>query len=333
MRYVATVAAVVLLGAFALLLWLHLDPVPGVVSLGCLAGSLMTLGVAADRLGARAIRIALGIAGGVVAILAGWSGAAVFGWPPAVRWGVVVAVVAVAQLAVGRTASFGTGRVGGVATLVLAAGWGVGALARLPSDRLGALMAVVSVVLLGLLPRFGLRLAGLDTFGERRDGWLADSASIRRGDLAGTRMMAHRSVLVATVTASICAALAGSMLVAAPSPWTLALAASVVVILAARARSFPLAAEVAALIAAATSVLLILLYAWAGTWTGFPYAPLGLLLVVAGLPLVLLALGSSTRVRARWHAAVDRVEFVAVLAVFPLAAGAFGAFGVFGFFG
>jgi hypothetical protein len=318
----ATTATVVLIGAFALLLWLHLDPLPGVVSLGCLAGSLMMLGVAADRLGSRAARLALALAGGVVAVLAGWSGAAAFGWAPAIRWGVIVAAVAVAQLAVGRSSAFGASRVGGIATLALAAGWAVGALARLPNDRLGALMAVVSVVVVGLLPRFGLVQAGLGALGGRP-----------RGDLGGARAAAHRGMAAATVTASICAALAASMLVTTPTPWTLGLTGAVAVILAARSRNYPLPAEVGAMVAAAVSVLLILLFAWADTWTGFPYAPLGLLLLVAALPLALFAAHIRSGAAARWHRIVDAAESVAFLSLLVLAAGVLGAFGAFGAFG
>ena len=106
-----------------------------VVALAGLAATLIVAAATAGRLGGRPLAAALGTGGATVGVLAGWSAAAVLGWPPAVKWEVVVAVVAVGLLALAGSSSLGrAGVVGGVAMLGLVAGWAVGAVLRLDTS-------------------------------------------------------------------------------------------------------------------------------------------------------------------------------------------------------
>ena len=219
-------------------------------------------------------------------VLAGWSAAAVLGWPPAVRWGVVVAVVAVGLLALAGSSSLGrAGVVGGVAMLGLVAGWAVGAVLRLDTVGLATLMSVVSIVVLGLLPRLALALSGLTTLDDQRSA----GATVGRYEVTLAIAAAHRGLVIATAAAAACAAVAGGLLATVPGPWTLSLAATVAVVCALRARIFPLVGQVVALFAAATAIALLLLRAWAGLGDAFPVGALLVLLGIAGTALVVLS--------------------------------------------
>ncbi|MGC3005282.1 type VII secretion integral membrane protein EccD, partial [Streptomyces sp. G35A] len=124
---------------------------------------------------------------------------------------------------------------------------------------------------------------------------------------------------------------AGSAAVAAvlalrdPSVWTVVLAAVVAVVLALRARAFPLVAEVVVLLAAAAGVAVRLLTVWAERSSAA--APLAVLVVLAVLPLVVLAVQPAEHVRVRLRKAGDLLESVGVIALLPLLVGVFGVYG------
>ncbi|HEV3505381.1 MAG TPA: type VII secretion integral membrane protein EccD, partial [Actinomycetes bacterium] len=187
-------------------------------------------------------------------------------------------------------------------------------------ERLAATMAVASIVLLGLLPRVALTASGLTALDDRR----AAAGEVARQDAVAAMAAAHRSLSVATVATAASSALAGVLLAAAPSRWTVTLALALVVVLASRARVYPLVAEVAALFAAAGAVVAALLALWldrAGAAT-----PVAALLALLAAALVVLAVEFPEHVRARFRRLADRLEAVAVLAAIPLAIGVFGTY-------
>ncbi|HEX2156209.1 MAG TPA: hypothetical protein VHS79_04385 [Actinomycetes bacterium] len=152
----------------------------------------------------------------------------------------------------------------------------------------------------------------------------AAAGEVARQDAVAAMAAAHRSLSVATVATAASSALAGVLLAAAPSRWTVTLALALVVVLASRARVYPLVAEVAALVAAAGAVLAALLALWldrAGAAT-----PVAALLALLAAALVVLAVEFPEHVRARFRRLADRLEAVAVLAAIPLAIGVFGTY-------
>jgi hypothetical protein len=231
-------------------------------------------------------------------------------------------VLAAVTVLLGLASPLGrVGVVGGGLALAVAAAWGAGAAAGLTPERLAAVMAVASVVLLGLLPRVALTTSGLAALDDRRTA----GREVARGDAAAAIAAAHRSLAIAIMAAAASAALAGVLLLGAPGRWTVALAVTTAVVLASRARVYPLVAEVAALLAAAATVLAGLLALWqrrSGA-TG----PLAAVLVLVAVALVALWADPPEHVRARLRRLGDRLEAVAVLATIPLAIGVFGVYG------
>ena len=120
-------------------------------------------------------------------------------------------------------------------------------------------------------------------------------------------------------------ALAGHLLLTAPTRWTVLLAVASAVVLAGRARIYPLVAEVVVLLAAAAWIVVGLLAAWQGR-AGIA-GPLAIMLVLLVVALVVLAVEPAEHVRARLRRLGDRLEAVAVIAAIPLAIGVFGIYG------
>jgi hypothetical protein len=232
------------------------------------------------------------------------------------------AVVAATAVLLGLVSPLGrVGVVGGGLGLGLAAAWGAGLSAGLASDRLAAVLAVASVVLLGLLPRVALTASGLTRLDDRRTA----GDEVARRDAVAAIEAAHRSLSVAVAATAASTALAGRQLLTAPTRWTVLLAAACAVVLAGRARIYPLVAEVVALLAAAAWILLGLLSVWqdhAGT-----AAPLAAALALLVTTLVALVVEPVEHVRARLRRLADRLETVAVVAAVPLAIGVFGIYG------
>jgi hypothetical protein len=222
----------------------------------------------------------------------------------------------------GLTSPLGrVGVVGGGLGLVLAAAWGAGVAGALAPERQAAIMAVASIVLLGLLPRVALTASGLTALDDRGTA----GEEVGRQDAVAAIAAAHRGLSIATVASAASAALAGLLLAGAPSRWTVALAIALVVVLASRARVFPLVAEVAALLAAASAVLAGLLALWLDR-AGIA-GPLAAVLGLVTVALVVLGVEFPEHVRARFRRHGDRLEAVAVVAAVPLAIGVFGTYG------
>lgn len=319
-----TLTAAVVAGCLLLAWMLPRAPWPGVdapEALTAAALALLACAVVAGRASEPA-GTALALGGGAVGLVASWTATGVAAWPGHARLVAAAAVAAAVTALLGLTSPLGrAGLVGGGLALVLAAAWGTGTAAGLAPDRLGAVMAVAAVVLLGLLPKVALTASGLTALDDRRTG----GAEVARRDAVAAIAAAHRGLSIATVATAASAALAGILLLGAPTRWTVSLAVAATVVLASRARVYPLVAEVVALLAAAVTVLTGLLARWLdGAGAAWPLAAVMALLGVAVVPL---GVELPEHVRARLRRLGDRLEAVAVLAAVPLAIGVFGTYG------
>ncbi|MGW4020918.1 type VII secretion integral membrane protein EccD [Streptomyces sp. NPDC005009] len=219
------------------------------------------------------------------------------------------------------------GVVGAGAVAVTAVGWEAvvavqsGAGTAEQQARVGAVLGVVCVVVLGMLPRLALMASGLSGLDDRR----ARGISVSRHQVSAALAASHRGLVLATVTVAGSAAVAAVLALRDPSVWTVPLAAVVAVVLALRARAFPLVAEVVVLLAAAAGVAVRLLTVWAER-SSAAAAP-AVLVVLAVLPLLVLAVQPAEHVRVRLRRAGDLLESVGVIALLPLLVGVFGVYG------
>ncbi|MGW6023336.1 type VII secretion integral membrane protein EccD [Streptomyces sp. NPDC055099] len=196
-----------------------------------------------------------------------------------------------------------------------------GAQTGVEQARVGALLAVVSVVVLGVLPRLALMASGLSGLDDRRTG----GASVSRYQVGTALTATHRGLALATLVLAASAAAAGVMVLRAPTVWTVLVAAVTAVVLALRARAYPLVAEVVGLFVASAVVVVTLVVVWmARSAAG---GPLALLVVLALVPLVVLAVQPAEHVRVRLRRVGDLLESVGVIALLPLVIGVFGVYG------
>ncbi|MFE0275427.1 type VII secretion integral membrane protein EccD [Streptomyces sp. NPDC058992] len=268
------------------------------------------------------------VASGMLGGIGMWTSADAYAWSASVRLAGVAAVLVLVLLLLGwfsplgRGALIGAAAAGGcVALWEVTAGLQQGAGSAVEQGRTGALLAVVSIVLLGLLPRLAMMASGLSGLDDRRTG----GVSVSRYQVTTALTATHRGLALATVVLAASAAAAGLLVLRAPSMWTVLLAVVAAVVLALRARAFPLIAEVVALLVASGVVTVRLIVVWlehAGV-----VGPLVTLGVLAVLPLVILAVEPAEHVRVRLRRAGDVLESVGVIALFPLIIGAFGVYG------
>ncbi|MFJ3577104.1 type VII secretion integral membrane protein EccD [Streptomyces rubiginosohelvolus] len=297
------------------------------VALAVATAVLLVGGALCARIGAgnRGLATALLFVSGGLGVLTAWTAADAYAWSGAARLAAVATAVALALLLLGFFSPLGRGGlIGAGATAVVAAVWE--AVAALESDpaRLGAVMAVFSVVLLGMLPRLALMASGLTALDDRRSG----GVSVSRHDVADALAATHRGLALATVVTAASATAAGWLLTLAarPTVWTVLLPSLVAVVLLSRARAFPLVAEVVALFAAAAVLLVRLVMLWmdqASEGAG-PVVVLG---VTALLPLLALSVEPPEHVRVRLRRTADLVESIGMVGLFPLAIGVFGVYG------
>ncbi|MFJ9945602.1 type VII secretion integral membrane protein EccD [Streptomyces erythrochromogenes] len=287
---------------------------------------LMAAGAAFSRIGQgnRGLATALLLASGGLGVLTAWTAADAHGWPGTARLAAVAGALVLTLALLGYCSPLGRGGLfGAVATAVITALWEVVAAVQSDPARLGAVMALVSVVLLGLLPRLALMASGLTALDDRRSG----GASVSRHEVGNALAATHRGLALATIVTAISAAAAGWLLTLAekPSVWTVALPSLVAVVLLSRARAFPLVAEVVALIAAAALLVVRLVMLWTGHDGGA--GPLTVLVVAALLPLLVLAVQPPDHVQVRLRRTGDLIESVGMVGLFPLAVGVFGVYG------
>ncbi|MFD4341630.1 type VII secretion integral membrane protein EccD [Streptomyces anulatus] len=275
--------------------------------------------------GNRGLATALLFVSGGLGVLTAWTAADAYGWSGQARLAAVAAAVALALLLLGFFSPLGRGGlIGAGATAAVAAVWEVVATVEPDPARLGAVMAVFSVVLLGMLPRLALMASGLTALDDRRSG----GASVSRHDVADALAATHRGLALATVVTAASATGAGWLLTLPPRPtvWTVLLPSLVAVVLLSRARAFPLVAEVVALFAAAAVLLVRLVMLWMEQGPGGA-GPVVVLGTAALLPLLALAVEPPEHVRVRLRRTADLIESIGMVGLFPLAIGVFGMYG------
>ena len=242
------------------------------------------------------------------------------------------AALALAGLSVLTLASLGAGAArprawfSGAAILALGAGlWSAaGALAG-DSIRTGALAALASALLLGLLPKLALASSGLATLDDQR----AKGGPIARTDAVEAVAAAHSTLTLGTVVTALSLA-PGLWLLGTDTSrqhWTLPLLLALTLALFLRTRSFPLAPQRVALYLAASVGLA------AATLAALRFLPdqawavgLAVLGTAAGAA-VALTTTFPDHTQARFRLLAKRVESAAILASVPLAVGLFGVFG------
>ncbi|NKI41543.1 type VII secretion integral membrane protein EccD [Streptomyces physcomitrii] len=291
------------------------------VSLVLLAG-----GALVSRIGERnrGLATALLLVAGGLGVLTAWTAADAFDWAPAARLAAVAGAFVLTLAVLGLCTPLGRGGlVGSAATAGLLAVWEAAAGVQDEPARLGAVMAVFSLIALGVLPRLALMASGLTALDDRRSG----GASVSRHQVGNALAATHRGLALATLATAVSAAAGGWLLTVSeePTAWTVTLSSVAALVLLSRARAFPLVAEVVALFAAAAVLLVRLVVVWTRHAGGA--APLTVLCAAAVLPLLVLAVQPPEHVRVRLRRTADLVESVGVVALFPLAIGVFGIYG------
>ncbi|MFZ4274508.1 type VII secretion integral membrane protein EccD [Streptomyces arboris] len=302
-----------------------LDTLAG--ALAAVTAVLLVGGALCARIGAgnRGLATALLFVSGGLGVLTAWTAADAYDWSGPARLAAVAAAVALALLLLGFFSPLGRGGlIGAGATAAVTAVWEAVAAVESDPARLGAVMAVFSVVLLGMLPRLALMASGLTALDDRRSG----GVSVSRHDVSNALAATHRGLALATVVTAVSATAAGWLLTlsARPTVWTVLLPSVVAVVLLSRARAFPLVAEVVALFAAAAVLVVRLVMLWMEQVSGGS-GPVILLAVAALLPLLALSVEPPEHVRVRLRRTADLVESIGMVGLFPLAIGVFGMYG------
>ena len=303
-----------------LLLVLRTDALAGAV-ITTVTGAVLALTGVACGAARRPLGIALLGGAGTALTIGAWAFADAYAWPPLWRVVVVSAALGVTVAAAGLNVASGRAALlGGAGILVLAAIWATGATAGLPRDRLGAVLAVVLVLTIGVLPRFALASSGLAMLDDRR----VENRPVARRDVRTALATAHGSLIITVLAVAVSAVFAGWLLASRPTYWTVSLASVLAVVMLVRARMYPLSAQVIALLGAATGILGVLWWRWA-SGTTLP-GPLAVAAATLALPVVVLTRDLPEHTRARLRRLGDVVESVAVVVLLPLVLGVFGVY-------
>ncbi|MEV6779953.1 type VII secretion integral membrane protein EccD [Streptomyces syringium] len=341
-RWTASLATIVLAVTAGVLARTSLGAASVAAALAMTAVLVAAVGAVAARIGTRAnqnnqrartddeagqagrdLGTTLMLTGGALGVLAAWTAADAHAWSGPARLAAVAAALTVTLALLGLFSQLGKGGlIGAGAVAVTTGAWEAVAALQHDPARVGSVMAVVSVVVLGLLPRLALMAAGLTALDDRRSG----GSSVSRHEVETALAATHRGLVLATVAVAVSAAAGGLLAVTSPSWWTVLLASVVVVVLLSRSRAFPLIAEVVTLLAAALVLLVRLVVLWIDHLPGTPAGPLAALCGVAIVPLAVLAVRLPEHVGVRLRRAVDLVETIGVIALFPLAVGVFGVY-------
>ncbi|MDQ1009561.1 type VII secretion integral membrane protein EccD [Streptomyces sp. V4I23] len=301
-----------------------LDGLAGALTATTLVLSAAGALVARIGQGNRGLATALLLAAGGLGILTAWTAADAYAWPGTARLAAVAGALVLTLALLGYFSPLGRGGlIGAMATAAITGVWEAVAVVQGDPARLGAVMAVFSVVLLGMLPRLALMASGLTALDDRRSG----GVSVSRHQVGNALAATHRGLALATMATAVSAAAGGWLLTQAerPTVWTVSLASVVAVVLLSRARAFPLVAEVVALFAAAAALVVRLVMLWLQHAGGA--GPLVVLCAAAVLPLLVLAVQPPEHVRVRLRRMADLVESIGVVGLFPLAVGVFGVYG------
>ncbi|MGI5328358.1 EsaB/YukD family protein [Actinomadura nitritigenes] len=315
----ATFAVLTFAAGLAASAALPADAAPGV--LAGAAAALLGCGAAVGRFWREPLGSAITLGGGTVGALALWN--ATDAAPGAGRCAAMAALAAVVLALLGVTSPLGRGGLlGGGTAALLAAPAAVCAALGLDAPRAAAVTALGCVVLLGSIVRLAVSLSGLTALDDRRDAGVA----VLRGDVLGALDGAHRSLAIATIAVSVAATAAGLGALTRLDGYTAALAGLLALILAGRARVFPLVVEKVALLAASVAIVagLGVRVAAACSWGVSP--ALAVLAVALAVPAAVLAGDRPEHVRARLRLAMNRTEAMAMVVIVPAAIGAFGTF-------
>ncbi|MFF2809955.1 secretion protein snm4 [Streptomyces sp. NPDC058000] len=269
--------------------------------------------------GRRVAGTALLLTGGTLGVLAAWQAAP----GGAARLAATGLTAAVALALLGLRTGLGRGGLTGAAAVALAVGVWELLLALTDPVLTGVTLGFLSVLVLGALPWLALRAAGLTGLDDRHSG----GTPVSRHRVAAALAATHRGLAPATVAMAASAGAAGVLAAGEPGLWTVLTALLLAVVLFSRARAYPLAVEVVALLAAGTAVCvrLVLLCATDGGAPGLALAVLGLLAV---LPVAALAVRLPEPLRNRLRRWLDLVESVSMVALIPVGLGAFGLYGL-----
>ncbi|MFF3767819.1 type VII secretion integral membrane protein EccD [Streptomyces sp. NPDC001922] len=292
------------------------------------AATAATAGALAGRAGRRGVATALIATAGALGVVGTWTLADAHEWSSGLRLAAAAGSVVMTLLLLGWFSPLGRGGLVGAAAVAVTAGcWEIvaalqgGAGSADEQARVGAVLAVVSVVALGLVPRLALMAAGLTGLDDRRSG----GASVSRYRVGTALTATHRGLVLATLVAACSACAAGVLALRTPTVWTVLVAVVVAVVVPLRARAFPLIAEVVALFLAGAGVGLGLIVVWL-EHSGV-HGPLAVLAALAVVPLVVLAVQPAEHVRVRLRRMGDVAESTGVIALFPLVIGVFGVYG------
>ncbi|GAB1644204.1 type VII secretion integral membrane protein EccD [Krasilnikovia sp. MM14-A1259] len=289
----------------------------GMAAAGVLAG---VIGAAFAR-SRRPLGAALVAAAGTFLPVAVWTWGDSLGWPTGWRLLAAAGAVAVAVLLFGVNAVRGrAAMLGGLALLGLVGLWAGLAAAGLTGARTGAVVAVVVVAVVGLLPRWALSWSGLAMLDDRR----VQDRPVNRRDVHDALAAAHGSLTIVVAGCAASAAAAGWLLASESSGWATMTALLLAVVLVVRCRTYPLAAEVIALLAGASVVVGTLWWRWSASMP----AAVGLAAVVVSLavPVTVLVVDPPEHVRARLRRIGDILESAAVIALLPMVLGVFGVY-------
>ncbi|MEU9119683.1 secretion protein snm4 [Streptomyces sp. NPDC048506] len=284
-----------------------------------LSGAGAAVGALAGRNGQRAPGAALLLLGGALGVAAAWQAVS----DGSARLATVGLTVAALLALLGLCAGLGRGGLIGAASVALAVGaWELGLALTTPA-RTGVALGFGSVLVLGQLPRLALTSAGLTRLDDQRSG----GTPVSRFQVGGALGAAHRELVPTTLVMAASAGAAGVLAARTPGLWTVLTALLLGVVLCSRARAYPLAAEVVALLAAglAVGVRLVLLWATDGRAPAFSLVTLG---VLAALPVAVLAIRVPEPLRVRLRRWLDLIESVSVVALIPVGLGAFGLYGL-----
>ncbi|MFG2890038.1 EsaB/YukD family protein [Streptomyces sp. NPDC048248] len=284
-----------------------------------LAGAGAAISALTGRPGHRAPGLALLLQGGTLGVLASWHAVSGGG----ARLAAVGLTVAAVLALLGLCTPLGRGGLIGAVSVALAVGaWELG-LALAGPARAGVALGFVSVVVLGSLPRLALIGAGLTRLDDLRSG----GTPVSRHQAAAALGATHRGLALATVAMAVSAGAAGVLALGEPGVWTVLVALLLAGLLFSRARAYPLAVEVVALLGAGTAVCvrLVLLCAHDGD---APAGALAALCALAGLAVMVLTVRVPEAMRARLRRWLDLLESTGVVALIPLSLGAFGVYGL-----
>ncbi|MDX6235810.1 MAG: hypothetical protein QOG10_625 [Kribbellaceae bacterium] len=295
-----------------------------VVSFVLLIVAILTglLGVVLGRAGQRATAVTLLIATPVLLAVVAWALGDSEGWSTPMKAGISALGLGLGPLLFAMAGLAGGGLVGGGTAVLFALIWIVGVAAEVSTEKLSGLIAVVAVLLLGVLPRLALSMSGLTALDDRR----ARGTEIGRPDVEAALNAAHVGLALAATSIALWSAAAGVVLALHGSAWTVGIAALLALLLCARSRLYPLAAEVLGLFAAAGVIVAALVQVLSDRPLGGTLVAVGLLVVVAMVGAFGLSWTPQDHVQVRLGQVLDQLQVLAVVALVPLVLGVFGVF-------